>query len=193
MNPIKPHLCLKCGKTFARKYDLGRHIEHVHTDDMSEEDESSQSEDERDEEDDEVESMDEDDLEDNPTYQEWHDQAKEATREMWNDKYEKYMNEGMSEELAKEKADMKTSWAVKRIFFNNYEDFLSHYINLKDDETHQEIEYDLEKKVKQGMDINKALKRVMPKHRAKFDGLFQYGEEENEEEEDSENDENNEQ
>ena len=33
-------------------------------------------------------------------------------------KYEKYVNGGMSEDQAKEKANRKTLWAVKRIFFN---------------------------------------------------------------------------
>ena len=179
MNSLKPHSCSKCGRAFARRYDLGRHVELVHADDASEEeldsDETTKSEDEKEKEvneDDEVEEMDDVDLEDNPSYREWVDQAREETREMWNDKYEKYVNEGMSEELAKGKANRKTSWDVKRLFFNKYGDFLFHYFNLKDDETHQEIEYEVDKKVKNGVEIVKALKRVMPKHRVKFEGLF---------------------
>ena len=40
---------------------------------------------------------------------------------------------------------------------------------------------ELEEKLEKGMDINKALKRVLAKHRSKFDILFQYDEDEEEE------------
>ena len=43
------------------------------------------------------------DLEDNIGYRGWLEDAKEANGEMWNKKYQKYINEGMSEDQAKEK------------------------------------------------------------------------------------------
>ena len=96
-------------------------------------------------------------LEDNTAYQDWLEEAKEATEEMRNAKYEKYVNEGMAELQAKEKAKWKTKWAVKRIFFNNYKDFLSSYLHLKDNDTHQDIVEDLEERLNKDKDVNKAL------------------------------------
>ena len=48
-------------------------------------------------------------LEDNAAYRDWLDEAKEATYEMWSEKYEKYINLSMGEDQAKEKANRKTS------------------------------------------------------------------------------------
>ena len=138
----------------------------------SEDDETSDSKD--DETSDENESS--SDLEDNATYQDWVQEAVEATEEMWSEKYDKYVSEGMSEDQAKDKANRKTRWAVKRIFFNTYKDFLSSYLRLKENDTHQDIVEDLEQKLDRGMDINKALNRVMPEHQSKFEGLFQQDE-----------------
>ena len=77
----------------------------------------------------------------------------------------------------------KPFWAVKQIFFNKYKDFLSSYLHLKDNGTHQDIAEDLEEKVNKGMEVNKALNRVMPKLHTKFDGLLQLNEDEENEEE----------
>jgi uncharacterized protein YoaH (UPF0181 family) len=103
---------------------------------------------------------------------------------MRGEKYEKYIDEGMDDELAKEKANVKTLWAVKRYFFESYETFLSLGIHLKDDDTHQEIMDDIEEKIDKGVSEGKAIKRVIAKHRAKFEGIFQR--EEDEEMEDNE-------
>ena len=124
------------------------------------------------------------DVEDNVTYRYWLEEAKEATEEMWSHKYEKYINDGMSGDQAKEKANMKTLWAVKRIFFNKYKDFLSSYLHLKDNEAHQDIVEDLEEKVGKGMEVNTALNRLLPKYQMMFEGLFQQ-DEQREDEEDS--------
>jgi hypothetical protein len=126
-------------------------------------------------------------LEDNTAYQDWREEAKETTQEMWSAKYEKYIDEGMSEDHAKEKADIKTLWAVKRNFFNNYKDFLSSYLHLKDNDIHQEIVEELEEKMEKNMDVNKALSRVISKYQPKFNGLFQQ-DEENDVQQDEEND-----
>ena len=63
--------------------------------------------------------------------------------------------------------------------------FLSSYLHLKDNGTHQDIAEDLEEKINKGMEVNKALNRVglMPKLHTKFDGLLQLNEDEENEEE----------
>ena len=97
-------------------------------------------------------------------------------------KYDKYTNEGMSEDQATEKANMKIQWAVKRNFFNRFKDFLTSYLLLKDDEAYQDIVWDIEEKIEKGIDINKAINRIMAKHEAKFNTLFQADDEEYDEE-----------
>ena len=87
------------------------------------------------------------DLEDNLINQEWYEQAMQVTEEKRAEKYEKYINQGMDEEQAKEKAHKKTLWLVKRIFFDYYLSFLSLDFHLKDDDTHQELMAQLEEKM----------------------------------------------
>ena len=111
-------------------------------------------------------------LEDNETYQAWYEEAIQATQEMRTEKFEKSISQGMDEDAAKEKAYIKTLWAVKNVFFKRYEEFLKPYIFLKDDDTHQDIIDDLEKKLNMGANAKTALRRVMVKHRTRFDGLF---------------------
>ena len=40
-------------------------------------------------------------------------------QEIRNEKYQKYIQKGMSEEQAKEKAHMKTLWVLQRVFLTN--------------------------------------------------------------------------
>ena len=150
-------------------------------------DESSGEDDSESESEDNVESADDNDdedeqsssdLEDNTAYQDWLVEAKETTEDLWNMKYDKYTSEGMSEDQATEKANMKTQWAVKRNFFARFKDFLTSYLLLKDDEAYQDIVWDLEEKLEKGIDINKAINRIMAKHEAKFNALFQADDEE---------------
>ena len=191
MDGTKLHACSLCGKTFVRKYNLMRHKQTLHDEDTPsmdhdaseiesevsdvnndlEESESEVSGSETESSD--IESND-GELEDNEAYQEWLQRAKEATEEMRAEKYKKYVNEGMEEDQAMEKAYAKTLWSLKRIFFDQYLSFLWSYIHLRDDETHQEIMDDLEEKLDKGVDLNKSIRRIIGKHKAKFDGLVQY-------------------
>jgi len=120
------------------------------------------------------------DLEDNVGYRDWLEEALEASDQMWREKYQKYVYEGITDEEAKEKANRKTLWAVKQIFFNKYKDFLSSYFNLMHDDTHQEIVEEIEEKVDKGFDINTVLNRVISKYQNKFEGLFHQEEDEEE-------------
>ena len=183
----KRHICSLCDKSFGRKYDLKRHENTIHAEDENSNEKSDENEDsevdvalsqkvdsdsvysETDKEYDESEDEDsesdikEDDFGDSDVYQEWFQQAFEETQEIRNEKYQKYIHQGMSEEQAKEKAYMKTLWVFQRVFFDKYISFLWSDVYLKEDEIHNEIVDDLEYKMEGGMDINKALKRVVCK------------------------------
>ena len=160
-----------------------------HSEESSGEDDSeSESEDnvESADDDDEEDEQSSSDLEDNTTYQDWLAEAKETTGDLWNMKYDKYTSEGMNEDQASEKANMKTQWAVKRNFFARFKDFLSSYLHLKDDEAYQDIVWDIEDKMEKGMDINKAINRITAKHETRFSALFYAVEDEEYDEESSE-------
>ena len=45
---------------------------------------------------------------------------------------------------------------------------------LEEDETHQDILADIEEKTERGMDAYKAVRRVLPEHKHKFESLFEY-------------------
>ena len=191
-----------CDRRYTRRHDLERHVHNVHgeqSDESSNDEESVMSDGEIEEDlevteasssETEVDSeSDSSDLEDNATYREWADQAKEASKDLWNEKYQKYIEEGMDDQRAKDKADMKTLFVVKRHFFDTYEDFLACNVHLRDNETHQQIMDELDEKLDKGMAIPKALKRVMPKHHVKFDALFQHEDSDDDETDDEEDEE----
>ena len=206
----KPHQCSLCHRGFTRKFDLIRHEQNVHREfekeseiddyenseaenlDAETEYEESESENSEssDEEEDETsnEEMSSVEYEDNAAYQAWYQHALEETQDMRNEKFQKYVNQGMDEERAKEKAYIKTLWVLQRTFFDNYKAYLWSNIHLKDEEYNQEIMDDLEEKINEGMDVRKALKRVIVNHRAKFDGLFQYDEDAETDDDESEDD-----
>ena len=135
----------------------------------SEEEENSESEEE-----DEGAEVSSDDLEDNVTYLEWYNRAKEDTQEMRAEKYEQFISDGMEDDQARIRAHEKIVWAIKSKFFDTYSRFLEETVLLKEDETHQDILLDIEDKTEKGIDAFKAAKRVLPKHKQKFESLFQY-------------------
>ena len=189
--------CSLCDRTYSRKFDMKRHEQTAHremeTDEELNENESENGDSSDDEtikdEDSEMtesegdEEKDNGDPEDNLAYQEWFKQALAATEEMRNEKYEKYISKGMSEAEAQENAHTKVLWAVKRIFFDHYFYFLRNNLYLEEDDANQEILSDIKERVEGGMDIRKAIQRVLARHGTKFDVLFQYQEEDEDEEE----------
>ncbi len=83
----------------------------------------------------------------------------------------------MSEDQARDKADMKTMWAVKKHFFDNYKNFLINYRNLRDNDAHGDVVCEIEDKMGTGLQVNKAVSRAISKYRAQFDNLLQQEEE----------------
>ena len=93
----------------------------------------------------------------------------------------------MSEEEAKEKAHEKVLWTIKKNFFDQYATFVWHTIHLENDETHQDILLEVEEKMEKGVNVRRAIKRVIGKHKPEFEELFLY-ESEDEDEDASEED-----
>ena len=55
------------------------------------------------------------------------------------------------------------------------------YLHLKDNDTYQEILEELEERLEKGMDVNKAIRRVIPRHTTTFAALFNQDDETEEE------------
>ena len=120
------------------------------------------------------EEMSSDDLEDNGVYRGWYDDAMEASQQSRTEKFEKYLKDDMPEDRAREKAYARTVWAIKNDFFDSFGTFLEQILLIQKDNTYQEIFSDIEEKVEGGMDVRKAVKRVLPKHKHKFESLFEF-------------------
>ena len=70
---------------------------------------------------------------------------------------------------------MKRSYGLsKGTFFEIYWTFLEDTLLLKEDENHQDILAGIVEKTERGMDAYKAVMRVLPKHKHKFESLFVY-------------------
>ena len=90
------------------------------------------------------------------------------------EKFEKYLKDDMAEDRAREKAYARTVWAIKNDFFDSFGTFLEQIQFIEKDTTYQDILSDIEEKVEGGMDVRKAVKRVLPKHKHKFESLFEF-------------------
>ena len=62
----------------------------------------------------------------------------------------------------------------KTIFFDSFGTFLEQIQLIQKETTYQDILSDIEEKVEGGMDVRKAVKRVLPKHKHKFESLFEF-------------------
>ena len=87
----------------------------------------------------------------------------------------------MTEEDAREKAHEKIPWLIKRVFFEYYTAFIRRTLLVTENEVHQEMLSDIEDKTGEGVAVDKAIKKVLGQHRAKFDSLFEYEESDEEE------------
>ena len=206
-NTAKRFNCSLCLKSYSRKHDLERHKKAVHIE--LEEDDSDSNEkmvkraryaddDDDDDDNDEIEEgeieddseesdqensdiVETEDPEDNQAYQDWLEEAMLDTDEMRDGKYNKYITEGLSDGEAREKAHQKVLWAVKRIFYDHYSTFLQNSVYLEEDDTHQEISSELQRKINNGVDVKKAVSKVLAKHKTKFEGLFSYNDDDDDE------------
>ena len=175
------YTCLRCGKTFARKFNMNRHLQTFHKEEdegeNSEEMKNKSSDGSSDEEDVQSVGSEADDLdahlEKNEVFQQWLDTAREASRQARTERFEKYLAQGMEEADAKEKAHWKTTPEIKSEFFDNYETHLWEYKTLEFNLVHRDILHTMDKRLTDGVNIHHAIKRAVAKHKPEFERLFQ--------------------
>ena len=187
------YTCLRCGTTFAHKFNMNRHLQTFHKEEdegeSSEEMENKSSDGSSDEED--VQSVGSEadldaHLEKNEVFQRWLDTAREASRQARTERFEKYLAQGMGEADAKEKAHWKTTPEIKSEFFDNYETHLWEYKTLEFNHVHRDILHTMDKRLTDGVNIHHAIKRAVAKHKPEFEGLFQELDEDSDEDREEE-------
>ena len=144
---------------------------------MRSEDEETLSESsDRSERDKETSDMEEDgsEMEDIEVYRDWYEEAIQANQEPRIQKYRKYVeDENLGDALAREKAYAKTLWPSKDTFLTLWRRFWFKLYDFLDDDTFQEIVTDIDEKMEKEWDLDIA-KRLLPKHKHKFESLFEY-------------------
>ena len=80
----------------------------------------------------------------------------------------------MHEDRAREKVYARTVWAIKNDFFGSFGTFLEQILLIQEEDAYQDIVSDIEEKVKGGMEVRKAMKRVLPNHKNNFESLFEF-------------------
>ena len=191
------YTCLRCGKTFNRKFNMNRHLQTFHKEEDNEDgsndemendraDESSHASD-RSSDEEEVQSEGSEAnldarLEKNEVFRHWLDTARDEARQARTERVEKYLAQGMEEADAREKANWKTTPEIKTEFFDNYETHLWEYKTLEFNDVHRDILHTMEDRLTDGVDIHHAIKRAVAKHKPEFEGLFQELDEDSEEE-----------
>ena len=192
------YTCLRCGKTFNRKFNMNRHLQTFHKEEDNEDGSNDEMENDRADESSDRSSDEEDvqsegseanldaRLEKNEVFQQWLDTARDAARQSRTERFEKYLEQGMGEADAKEKARWKTTPEIKTEFFDNYERHLWEYKTLEFNNVHRDILDAMEDRLTDGVDIHHAIKRAVAKHKPEFEGLFQELDEESDEEQEEE-------
>ena len=167
------YTCLLCGKSYGGMYDMKRHRNMAHSDEMSQrsltgsESEESEREGSRKRAMVRMKSY-------VATTLKITVSTTDGTMMLWKPannrepKSLKSTSNDMPEDRAREKAYARTVWAIKNDFFDSFGTFLEQILLIQKD-TYQDIFSDIEEKVEGGMDVRKAVKRVLPKHKHKFE------------------------
>ncbi|XP_069122470.1 uncharacterized protein [Argopecten irradians] len=118
--------------------------------------------------------------------------ANSVNEEEWNKKYDKYVNEGMSDDEAKAKTEEKMKVKDMDQFIKDYGSIIMSILKLQNGKIHEKVMNDVTELIDDGYDDRKAIKMALKKNRHVLDEMWD-GEDsdgdEDEEEEDSDDDE----
>ena len=118
--------------------------------------------------------------------------AKQQNQEEWDKKANRYMDEGMEEEDATEKANMKMKEANITAFFKKYGQLITYILQLKNGLVHNDVMEVIEEKIDAGLSEKRAIKFALRKFRNDIEAIVydsdSSDDEEEEETEDQEED-----
>ncbi|KAK3106137.1 hypothetical protein FSP39_013511 [Pinctada imbricata] len=164
--------CDDCGIVFENVHDLQRHIKKWCPEN---EDRKRKREDiEGDEvvfkkvkESDNIEEEDEEEEEDHEdqVFDALMDKASTDNEEVWEEKYNKYLKEGMNDSKAESKANEKMKGIYMKDFMAKYANLIEYSLLLRNGSIHKQIMDDIEEFIDEGYDIHHATKLSLNKNR----------------------------
>ena len=157
--------CENCGVVFENLHDLEKHVKTWCAEQTKRNDEYEFPPSKRTRLD---ESLDNEDEEQN-VYEKIAEMSRENNEEQWQEKVEKYENEGLCESDAKEKATMKMRDSDLKAFVNYYEKLLSYTLQLRHGKVHNKIMNSIENFMEDGVDREKAIRLALRKYKHYFE------------------------
>jgi hypothetical protein len=91
--------------------------------------------------------------------------AREANEDKWESKVDKYVNDGLTEEEARMKANRKLNDEDLEHFMSRYASLIQYILQLKDGRLHLKGIKLVDELVQDGMDYNKAIKIAIRKYK----------------------------
>ncbi|XP_056006716.1 glutamic acid-rich protein-like [Ostrea edulis] len=127
--------------------------------------------------------------EDNIVFRQMAHKARKHTAAEWQKRYEKYLNQNMSEKKASKKADEKTKGETYQQFRKLYERFLYDQYQLQEDTTHEQVTDAIDEFVSDNHGLKKSIKMALRKNKYLLESYLDKYDNDEDEEEDKEEDE----
>ena len=177
------YACLRCGKTFARKFNMNQHFRTFHEaeedkEEMENDVDSSSSSGSGEE----SQGSDAERLEKNEAFRRWLDEAREASRKAG--KAGKVPGARRGGGRCRRKGLLEDHARNQSEVFRRLRDSPWEYKTLEFNDVHRDVLDTLEERLSDGVDIHHAIKRAVAKHKPEFEGLFQELDEDSEDDED---------
>ncbi|XP_033741828.1 uncharacterized protein LOC117328408 [Pecten maximus] len=127
--------------------------------------------------------------EENEVFNSLMNESRSSNEVKWNKKYDKYVNEGMSDDEAQTKANEKMESEDMEKFYQNYKAIIQYILQLRNGMIHGKIMDDVTEFIDDGYGDSKAIKMALKKNRHVLEELWDDESEDEESEDDSEDDE----
>lgn len=120
----------------------------------------------------ETEEDDEDDRE-HEVFNVLMDKARESNEKEWNQKYDKYIKEGLNRKEAEEKTDEKMKSKDIQTFVSNYAALIQYILQLRHGSLHATIMDDVAEFQSKGYSEHKSIMKTLNKNRYLIDGIWE--------------------
>lgn len=112
----------------------------------------------------------------------------DSTTEEWDKKYNKYIQDGMSENEAKGKANKKLKEVDLKLLMNKYVQVIKYILQLKNGKLHKKVMAKVQLYIDDGYDWMRAIKMVVGKYKHELQSLIEETEDGNESDTEDESD-----
>jgi len=169
--------CIDCGAVYASSMDLKRHVKRgcPEADSDAEEDKPPAKK----------SAMDLDDDYNDPAFEDLINEAYDTYDEQYNDRIEKYMQDGMSEKRAKQEASDLLRPKYRKAFVKNYMSFLYTMYLMKHSPIHYKVWKSMEDYIEEGKPVKRAIQMAVEDYKHLMEELLDEESENSESDEDS--------